>query len=483
MGGSSQGTERTEAQEATLLVRHAELLVTMDEARREIADGGVYAAGNRIMQVGPTEKLPQEADVTVDARGMLVLPGMINTHHHLYQTLTRALPWAVNASLFDWLIALYEVWRGLDPEALYTAARLGMAELLLSGCTTTTDHLYLFPNGVSLDDEIVAARELGIRFQPCRGGMSLGVSAGGLPPDDLVQDEETILADSERLIRRYHDPRPRAMLRIALAPTSPFSVTEGLMREAAQLARRHGVRLHTHVAESPEEETFTLRRVGRRPVEYLEELGWLGSDVWVAHAVHVSPEEIARLVATGTSVAHCPTSNMRLGTGIAPVEEMLAAGVPVGLGVDGSASNDSSHMLAEARQALLLQRVAGGAQALGPREVLGMATREGARALGRNDIGALSPGRAMDLIGLRLDRLAYAGALHDPVAPPVLCAPQTVDLAIVDGRVRVWEGQIVGLDLEELVAHHNEISRRLVAQAGGAHCLRVGRARSVGWRA
>ncbi|MCL6430362.1 MAG: 8-oxoguanine deaminase [Anaerolineae bacterium] len=463
MEGLSGASERADTQATTLLVRHAELLITMDDAGREIADGGVYAAGNRILEVGPTEDLPQQADTVVDARGMLVLPGMVNTHHHLYQTLARALPRVVNAGLFDWLIALYDVWRGLDPEAVYTAALVGLAELLLSGCTTTTDHLYIFPNGVSVDDEIRAAQELGVRFHPCRGSMSLGVSQGGLPPDELVQDEDAILADSERLILRYHDPHPRAMLRVALAPTSPFSVTEGLMRQTAELARRHDVRLHTHVAEAPEEGAFTLRRTGRRPVEYLEDLGWLGPDVWLAHAVHVSSPEIARLARTGTSVAHCPTSNMRLGSGVAPVVEMLAAGVVVGLAVDGSASNDSSHMLAEARQALLLQRVARGAQAIGPREVLQMATRQGARALGRDDIGTLAPGLAMDLIGLRLDRLPYAGALHDLAAVPVLCAPQTVDLAIVDGRVRVWEGHIVGLDLEGLVARHNEISRRLVA--------------------
>ncbi|MDI7276863.1 MAG: 8-oxoguanine deaminase [Anaerolineae bacterium] len=452
-------------QRRTLLVRHAELLVTMDDARREISDGGVYAEGNCILQVGPTRDLPERADAVIDARGMVVLPGLINTHHHLYQTLTRALPAVLNAGLFDWLATLYRVWLGLDAEAVYVSALLGMAELLLSGCTTTTDQLYIFPNGASIDDEIRAAQELGMRFQPCRGSMSLGMSQGGLPPDELVQDEDTILADCERLIRRYHDPRPRAMLRISLAPTSPFSVTEELMRQTAEMARRHGVRLHTHVAETLDEEAYTLRRVGRRPVEYMDHLGWLGPDVWFAHAVHLSPAEVARLAATGTSVAHCPTSNMRLGSGIAPVVEMLAAGVAVGLAVDGSASNDSSDMLAEARQALLLQRVARGAQAVGAREVLDMATRQGARALGRDDVGVLAPGMAMDLIGLRLDRLAYAGALHDLAAVPIFCAPQTVDLAVVDGQERVCDGQIVGLDLESLVATHNAISRRLVAGA------------------
>lgn len=449
----------------TLLVQHARLLATMEDPPREIADGAVYGAGNRILQVGPTAELPPQADLVIDAHDMVVLPGLVNTHHHLYQTLTRALPAVQDAGLFHWLRVLYRVWAGLDGEAVYVSALVGMAELLLSGCTTTTDQLYLFPHGASLDDEIQAAQEIGMRFHPCRGGMSLGESQGGLPPDDLVEDEDAILADCERLLQRYHDPRPRATCRIALAPTSPFSVSEGLMRRAAELARRYGARLHTHLAETLDEEAFCLARVGWRPLEYMESLGWLAGDVWFAHAVHLSPAEVERLAGAGAGVAHCPSSNMRLGSGVAPVARMLAAGVPVGLAVDGSASNDSSHMLAEARQALLLQRVVKGAGALGARTALAMATRLGAAVLGRDDIGALTPDRALDLVGWRLDRLAYAGAGQDPLAALVLCAPQNVDLAVVNGQVRVWQGRIQGLDLEGLVARHNEISRRLV---GGA---------------
>lgn len=449
----------------TVLVRRARLLVTMDDERREIPDGGVYAAGNRIVQVGPTAELPAQADVVVDAHDMLVLPGLVNTHHHLYQTLTRALPAVQNAGLFEWLSRLYRVWAGLDSQAVYTSALVGMAELLLSGCTTTTDQLYLFPNDVSVDDGIRAAERLGLRFQPCRGSMSRGESHGGLPPDELVQDVDTILADSERLIRRYHDPQPRAMCRLALAPTSPFSVTGELMRQTEELGRRYGVRLHTHLAETLDEQAYTLAQTGRRPLAYMADLGWLGPDVWFAHAVHLAPEEVQLLATTGTAVAHCPGSNMRLGSGIAPVQEMLAAGVKVGLGVDGSAANDSSNLLIEARQALLLQRVARGAAALTARAALEMATRGGAAVLGRDDIGVLAADKAMDLVGLRLDRLAYAGALHDPVATPLFCAPQTVDLAIVNGRLRVWGGQIQGLDLPALVAQHNAISRRLAERA------------------
>ncbi len=450
--------------EPTLLVRNAALLVTMDDERREIAGGSLYAVGNRIAQVGPAADLPQTADVVLDASGMLILPGLVNTHHHLYQTLTRAVLAVQDAELFDWLTVLYRIWAGLDAEAVYISALLAMAELLLSGCTTTTDQLYLFPHGARVDDEIRAAQEIGMRFQPSRGGMSLGASAGGLPPDFLTEDEDAILADCERLIKRYHDPAPRAMLRIALAPTSPFSVTRELLVRSAELARRHGVTLHTHVAETRDEEVYCLERVGRRPLEYMADVGWLGPDVWLAHAVWLNEAEVEQLAATGTGVAHCPSSNMRLGSGIAPIAAMLSHGVHVGLGVDGSASNDSSHMLAEVRQAMLLQRVAKGAAALSARQALEMGTRLGAQALGRADIGALEPGRAADLIGLRLDRLAYAGALSDPVAAAVFCQPQNVDLAVINGRVRVREGEVLGLDLPALVARHNAISARLLGE-------------------
>ena len=450
----------------TLLVRNSGLLVTMDEARRCIPGGSVLARDNVIEAVGPGGELPAVADQVIDASNLVVLPGLVNTHHHLFQTLTRALPAVQNAELFDWLVYLYPIWAELTAEAAYTSALVGLAELLLSGCTTTTDHLYLVPNDVRHDDEIRAARELGIRFQPCRGSMSLGRSQGGLPPDSVVQTEDEILTDSERLVATYHDPRPHSMLRIVVAPCSPFSVTAESMRRAATWARERGLRLHTHVAETADEERFCLERFGCRPVEYMRRLGWLGPDVWFAHAVHLNGEEIGLLAETGTGVAHCPSSNMRLGSGVAPIREMLDAGVTVGLAVDGSASNDSSHLLAEARMALLLQRVSKGVTALSVGEALEMATLGGARALGRDDIGSLAPGKAADLIGIDLDRLDYAGAApHDPTGALVLCRPATVDLSIINGRVVVEDGRISHLDLERLVARHNELALEMVRRA------------------
>lgn len=448
----------------TLLLRHADVLVTMDGDRRRIPDGGLWAEDGVIRQVGRTEDLPARADQVLDARGMVVIPGLVNTHHHLYQTLTRALPEVEAAGLFTWLRNLYLVWAELTPEAVYVSAKVGLAELLLSGCTATTDHLYLFPNGVRLDDEILAAQELGVRFHPCRGSMSLGRSRGGLPPDEVVEDEEAVLRDWERVVDAFHDPRPYAMCRIAVAPCSPFSVTPDLMREAAAWARSKGVLLHTHVAETLDEERFCVDRFGMRPVAYMERLGWVGPDVWYAHAVHLNADEVRLMAETGTGVAHCPSSNMRLGSGIAPVVEMRRAGVRVGLAVDGSASNDASHMLAEARQALLLQRVRHGAEALRAEEALEMATVGGARVLGRDDIGSLEPGKAADFAGFRLDALDYAGA-HDPVSALLLCQPQRAALVVVNGKVRVWNGEVVGLDLGALVVRHNAIAQEMVARA------------------
>ena len=459
----------------TILLRNADLLVTMDENRRIIPDGGLFIQDGVIQQAGPTAELPNQADQVVDARGMVVLPGLVNTHHHLYQTLTRALPAVQDAELFDWLTRLYRVWGELTAEAVYVSAKVGLAELLLSGCTTASDLFYVFPQGsdVSIDAEIAAAREMGIRFHAGRGSMSRGQKEGGLPPDEVVQDEETILDDCRRLIRTYHDPRPYAMLRIDLSPCSPFSVSRRAMEEIRDLGRREGVRLHTHLAETRDEERYCLEVYGRRPLALMEELGWLGPDVWFAHVVHVNPEEIRRLAETGSGVAHCPTSNMRLGSGIAPVVPMLEAGVTVGLAVDGSASNDSSHMLAEARQALLLQRVRYGAAALSAGQVLEMATLGGARLLGREDIGALAPGRAADLIGVRRERLEYAGAQHDPLAALVLCHPATVDLAMVQGQIRVWKGEIPGLDLPALLARHNALAEEMVSRAEARYGQRL----------
>ena len=446
----------------TLLVKNAELLVTMDDERHRIPEGGVFVRDNAIEQVGPTDGLPVEADRVIDARGMIVLPGLVNCHHHLYQTLTRAVPGAQDAGLFRWLKTLYPIWAGLTPEAVYTSALVGLAELVLSGCTTASDHLYIYPNGCRIDDEIRAAREIGVRFQPCRGSMSLGESEGGLPPDRVVEDEAFILHDTRRAIEAYHDPSPGAMTRIVVAPCSPFSVTPDLMREAAALGRSYGVPLHTHLAETLDEEKFCLREFGHRPVAYAQELGWVGEDVWHAHCVHLNDDEVRLFAETGTGVCHCPSSNMRLASGIAPVRAYLDQGVRVGLGVDGSASNDSSHMLAEARMALLLQRVSGNPAGLSAEEALWMATAGGARVLGRDDVGCLAPGKAADLIGLRLDRLDYAGALHDPLAATVFCAPQRVNWSVINGRVVVEEGQLLTVDLGPVIERHNKIAKELV---------------------
>lgn len=454
----------------TLRLQHADLLVTMPpasqgpDARRrrvEIEDGGLFVRDNVIEQVGPTDQLPAEADRVIDARGMIILPGLINTHHHFYQTLTRAIPAAQDATLFQWLRTLYPIWANLTPEAVYTSALVALAELALSGCTTASDHLYIYPNGCRIDDEIRAAQEIGVRFQPCRGSMSLGESAGGLPPDRVVEDEAFILQDTRRVIETYHDPAPHAMVRIVVAPCSPFSVTPDLMRESAALARSYNVRLHTHLAETLDEETFCLREFGKRPVAYAAELGWVGEDVWHVHCVHLNAEEVALFAETGAGVCHCPSSNMRLASGIAPVRAYLDSGVQVGLGVDGSASNDSSHLLAEARMALLLQRVSGDPAGLSADEALWMATVGGAQVLGRDDVGRLAPGQAADFIGIRLERLAYAGALHDPLAALVFCAPQQVDLSVINGRVIVEDGRLRTVEIEPVIERHNRIARDL----------------------
>ncbi len=445
---------------STLLVQHADVLVTMDAQRRQIKDGALFVRNQTIEQVGPSASLPNDADTVINARGMIVLPGLVNTHHHLYQSLTRAL--AQESVLFDWLKTLYPIWARLTPEAVYLGAKLGLAELMLSGCTTSSDHHYLWPHGSRIDDEIEAAMELGIRFHASRGSMSLGESQGGLPPDSVVEAEDAILADCRRAIETFHQRERFGMVRIVVAPCSPFSVTPDLMRASAALARSYGVSLHTHLAETKDEEDFCLARFGRRPVEYVAELGWTGRDVWHAHCVHLNESEIDLFARTGTGAAHCPSSNMRLASGIAPVRRLLDRGAVVGLGVDGSASNDGAHLLGEARQAMLLQRVLGNPAALSAQEALELATLGGAAVLGRDDIGALAPSMAADFIGLRLGRLAYSGALHDPLAAVVFCAPQSVDFSVINGRVRVSEGQIVGLDAADLLARHSAASRRLL---------------------
>ena len=446
----------------TLLLENAALVATFDDAGREIAGGWVFIRGRSIEAIGAAGSQPPPADERIDCSGIVLIPGMVNTHHHFYQTLTRCIPEVQNATLFEWLVHLYPVWAKLTPEAMRVSAITAIAELLLSGCTTAFDHTYIWPNGSRVDDQIGAAREMGIRFHASRGSMSVGQSQGGLPPDAVVEDETAILQDSQRVIDAYHDRERFAMSRIVLAPCSPFSVSPDLMRESVRLARKNGVHVHTHLAETLDEERYCLEKFGMRPVELAEDLEWVGADVWHAHMVHPSDAECVRLGAARTGVAHCATSNMRLGSGIAPLRKMLAAGVRVGLGVDGSASNDSSHLLGEVRQAMLLQRVGGNPAAFSAREVLRLATRGGAEVLGRDDIGYLAPGMAADVIGWRTETIALAGgAVHDPLAALVFCRPERVDLSIVNGAVRVRNSDIVGFDLAAHVARHNAFARGL----------------------
>jgi len=448
---------------ATLLVKNAALIVAMDDDDTRWADGSIYVEDGVIRRVGPAPQLPQGADEVIDARAMIILPGLVNTHHHFYQTLTRNLPAAQDASLFHWLRVHYPIWARLTPEAIAVSTKVAMAELMLSGCTTSSDHTYIWPNGARLDDQIQAAQEMGLRFHAARGSMSVGESRGGLPPDEVVEDEEAILRDSRRVIERYHDARRYALVRIVLAPCSPFSVSPGLMRESVALARAYGVHVHTHLAETRDEAAYCAATFGRTPVELAEDLGWVGPDVWHAHVVHPGMDEIARLGRSRTGVAHCPSSNMRLASGIAPIRLLRRAGARVGLGVDGSASNDSSHLLAEARQALLLHRVMGDPAALTAREALWLATRGGAAVLGRDDIGILAPDMAADFIGYRLDTLELAGgAPHDPLAALVFCHPPKVDLSVIAGQVRVQDQMLRHVDVPALVRRHNAIARALV---------------------
>ena len=445
---------------STLLVRDAEVLVTLDGARREIPGGGLFARDGVVEAVGPSDALPRRADEILDARGCVVTPGLISTHHHLFQTLTRAVPGATEATLFGWLKRLYPIWARLTPADIRLSAALGLAELALSGCTTASDHLYLFPNGARLDDSIEGAAETGLRFHPTRGAMSLGESAGGLPPDALTEAEPAILEDCLRVADAFHDPAPGAMLRIGIAPCSPFSVTPGLMRDAAALARARGLRLHTHLAENAEDVAFSEARFGRRPGAYAESLGWTGEDVWHAHCVALDPGEIALFARTGTAVAHCPGSNARLGCGIAPIRAMRDAGVAVGLGVDGSASNDAASLIGEARLSLLMQRAAGGPAAFAAREALELATLGGARALGRDDLGALAPGMRADLAVWDLGAAGLAGA-WDPVAALVLCDPGPVRDLRVEGRRVVAEGRLVTCDHPRLIEAGRAAARGL----------------------
>jgi len=456
---------------ATLLIRDARLLVTMDAQRREIAGGGVFVRDNVIEAVGPSAELPATADEVIDARDQIVIPGLINTHHHMVQTLTRAC--AQDDELFGWLRGLYPIWASLTPEMVRVSTQTAMAELLLSGCTTTSDHLYIYPNGVRLDDSIEGAAQIGMRFHAARGSMSVGESQGGLPPDRVVESEPAILKETQRLIERWHDPQRFAMQRIVVAPCSPFSVSRELMRDSALLARAHGVSLHTHLAENDFDVAYTREKFGCTPAEYAESLGWVGPDVWCAHCVKLDAHGIALFARSGTGVAHCPCSNMRLASGIAPIRAMRDAGVSVGIGVDGSASNDAGHMLSEVRMAMLLQRVAGGPvtgpSAMSAREALEIATLGGAKVLNRDDIGALSVGMAADIVTVPLDDIGMAGAQHDPLSALLFCQVPRVRHSIVNGRVVVRDGRLTTLELPLLVERHNALAAQLLAAAQTAH--------------
>ncbi|MEO7496328.1 MAG: 8-oxoguanine deaminase [Massilia sp.] len=465
----------------SLYLRHADVLATVDKAGREIVDGALLTDGARILKVGSTTELdawlaehPERRPTrTIEARGCVVTPGLVNCHHHMYQSLTRSIGTGAGLALFDWLRMLYKIWAGITPDAVSVSTEVALAELLLSGATTVADHLYLFPNGCRLEDEIEPARAMGVRFHPTRGSMSVGESSGGLPPDALVESEPDILAESQRLIDAWHDPAPLSMLRIGLAPCSPFSVSADLMRESARLARSYRkVGLHTHLAETLDEERYCQARFGMRPLAYAESVEWMGADVWFAHMVHPNADEIARMAHTCSGVCHCASSNMILASGIAPVRAMIDAGVRVGLGVDGSASNDGNHMLGEARQAMLLQRVGwpgfeAPAGRFSARDALALASRGGARTLGReDDIGSIEVGKAADFVAFRVDGLAHAGAQGDPLAALLTCAPAPAWLSVINGRVVVEDGLLSGIELGPLVERHNRISRGLLVKAG-----------------
>ncbi|HUV26352.1 MAG TPA: 8-oxoguanine deaminase [Anaerolineales bacterium] len=457
----------------TLLVRNASLLATFDDQESEFVDGGLFIRDGFIVQVGPTSELASSADEVLNLEGYVVLPGLINTHHHFYQTLTRAVPAAQDANLFNWLVTLYPIWARMQPEDIYISTITALAELALSGCTTASDHLYIFPNGSRLDDQIRAGLDIGVRLHASRGSMSRGESQGGLPPDSVVEEEDFILKDSQRLIEQYHDPNPGSMTQVVLAPCSPFSITGDLMMASASLAREYGVQLHTHLAETEDEEQFCIELFGHRPVAYMEQVNWIGSDVWFAHSVHVNDDEIAQYASTGCGVAHCPSSNMRLASGIAPILKMLTAGVKVGLGVDGSASNDGSHMLGEVRQAMLLSRLGASLEGaslssedaspmMSARQALRIATRGSAAVLGRNDIGSLEVGKCGDFFAVNLEQLNFSGALHDPLAALVFCTPVTADYTVVGGKFIVKEGHLETVDLQSHIQKHNDRARRLL---------------------
>ena len=446
---------------STLLLQNIRCLATFDDEGRELEGGWLLIRDRVIESLGAADVAPPDsADRVIDLSNHIALPGLVNTHHHMFQSLTRVM--GQQEDLFGWLRACYPMWARMRSEHVYAAARLAMAELLLSGCTTASDHHYVFPNDVRLEDEIRAAQDMGIRFHAARGSMSLGEGHGGLPPDHLVEREPDILRDTQRLIETWHDSAPQSMLQIVVAPCSPFSVTVDLMRESAALARAYGLQMHTHLAETDADVAYSIERFGMRPGDYAEDMGWVGDDVWHAHCVKLNRDEVRQFGRTGTGVCHCPSSNMRLASGIAPIRNMLDNRVKVGLGVDGSASNDSGHLLGEARQALLLARALGDPAAMSAREALQMATRGGAAVLGRDDIGQIAPGMSADVVAFRLDGAGMAGAAHDPVAALVFCQPTAVDLSIINGDIVVEDGNLLNVDLPLLIEEHNRISLQLI---------------------
>ena len=459
--GSRIRLQSANTRQHTLLLKNADLVATMDKDRREIRHGSVLIKDNIIAAVGKAGELPAQADEVIDLEGHIVIPGLINTHHHMYQSLTRVIPPAQDGELFKWITNLYPIWQKMTPEMIRISTKLSMAELILSGCTTSSDHLYLFPNGCRLDDSIEAASEMGMRFHASRGSMSVGQSKGGLPPDTLVENEAAILKDTQRLIERYHDAAHGSMLRIVVAPCSPFSVSQDLMKESASLARSYKVSMHTHLAENDNDVKYSREKFNRTPAQYVEELGWVGHDVWHAHCVKLDDYGIDLFARTGTGIAHCPCSNMRLASGIAPVRKMLGAGMNVGLGVDGSASNDTANMIAEVRQAMLLQRVGFGPDAMTARQALELATLNGAKVLNRDDVGAIAPGMMADLAVFNLNQPGLAGAGHDPLAALVFCNPGTVAYSIINGRVVVDKGRLTSLELGKLVMQHNALAAQL----------------------
>lgn len=461
---------------SAILLTNIHTLVPMtgplDAPAPNVRDAAILVEGGEIVWIGSAADAASDplvrsrAPAVVNLRDHIVLPGLVNTHHHYVQSLTRVV--AQDKGLFDWLVTLYPIWLQLDPDAVHAATQTALAELMLSGCTTSSDHLYIFPNGARLDDQVQAAAEMGVRFHATRGSMTVGQSKGGLPPDAACETDEAVLRDSQRLIQAYHDARRLSMLRVALAPCSPFNVSTDLMRESARLARTYGVMLHTHLAETHDEDDYCRQHYGMRPLEFAESVEWLGSDVWFAHGIHFNAGEVRAMAACGCGVAHCPTSNMRLASGIAPLRLWLDAGLKVGLGVDGTASNDGGHLLAEARMAMMLQRVAPPAdpQRMSAYEALWLATRGGAAVFGRYDIGRLAVGCAADLIAIDLNRIEYAGALHDPLAAIVFCAPAGVDFSMINGRIVVDRGRLTTADLARIVARHNAISRSMFERAG-----------------